>query len=201
MKVTKNDVVCDLGSGIGNFVMQAAICYGCESIGVEIMVDRHNVALTLRNEMISQASEFAKKEDFGKMDLVCGDFRDEELRQKMARATVIFVNNFGEIFSARADGNMKELLLDQYVERIFIQSKPGTRMITLYPLIFIKSLSERRDEERRDEMKEISDDTSFYDYETFTLPAPAVSWSADDIVVHMYTRVKQSREVSRSVVR
>ena len=41
-------IICDLGHGVGNLVIQAAYTIGCESRGIELVQARHEVAETLR---------------------------------------------------------------------------------------------------------------------------------------------------------
>ena len=37
-------VFCDIGHGVGNLPLQAAFTYGCESRGIEMVGDRHDIA-------------------------------------------------------------------------------------------------------------------------------------------------------------
>ena len=40
----KGKVFCDIGHGVGNLPLQAAFTYGCESRGIEMVGDRHDIA-------------------------------------------------------------------------------------------------------------------------------------------------------------
>lgn len=46
-KLEKGQVFCDIGHGIGNLPIQAALTRGCESRGIEMVGDRHAIALCL----------------------------------------------------------------------------------------------------------------------------------------------------------
>jgi tRNA A58 N-methylase Trm61 len=58
--VTKDDIVCDLGSGDGRIVITAAREYGCRAVGYEI--DRDLVALSQENVANSGLTELVKIE-------------------------------------------------------------------------------------------------------------------------------------------
>src|SRR5262249_18532882 len=55
-KVTKDDVVYDLGCGDGRIVVTAAKLYGCKAVGIE-----------LDKELVKQSKENAKKNNVGKL--------------------------------------------------------------------------------------------------------------------------------------
>jgi hypothetical protein len=188
MKLTSSDTFFDVGSGLGNLVSQAAFCYGCQATGIEIMKDRHDVAMVLLAEMKSKASSHDESVNFGDAILASGDFRETKWSDKIEDCTAIFVNNFNEIFGARAETCQKMPTLNSEIQVLFAKSKVGTRMVTLDPMCFIKSLTEARYDN-----PEISTDASFFDYKSFELPSPAVSWSNKPVTAHMYTRIEQSQ--------
>ena len=102
-KVTKNDVVYDLGSGDGRIPITAAKTYGARGVGIDIDPQR-----------IREANENAKKA--GVTDLV--EFRQEDLfRTDIKEATVVTLY----------------LLPDLNVKlrpRLWEELKPGTRIIS-----------------------------------------------------------------------
>lgn len=46
----EDDVFCDIGSGIGNFVFTSAIYFNRRALGIEIVQNRHNAAAKFLNE-------------------------------------------------------------------------------------------------------------------------------------------------------
>ncbi|KAF2718899.1 DOT1-domain-containing protein [Polychaeton citri CBS 116435] len=90
--LTDDKVFVDLGSGVGNVVLQAALQIGCESWGIESMRNPCELARL-------QAREFAARArlwnlNVGKVHLIRGDFTtNEEVRQVLKRADVVLVNN------------------------------------------------------------------------------------------------------------
>ena len=91
-------VFLDMGSGIGNVVLQVAGQTLCDCYGIEIM---ENPSILAKNQL----SEFQNRMEFyyfivrlynlpcGKIELVKGDFLDNQLIDSVIkRADVIFVN-------------------------------------------------------------------------------------------------------------
>lgn len=73
MALAREDVYCDLGSGLGRTVMQAAREHGCrKSVGVELSSTRHNAALRLLDH--ERPAAFADR-----CELVQGDIADPTL--------------------------------------------------------------------------------------------------------------------------
>jgi len=102
-KIGKDDVVYDLGSGNGGFVIEAAKKYGCRAVRLES--DRHSVKLSQRwlREAKLEKLVSIKQAD----DIFTTDFSD---------ATVIVVDLF--------PGALKRLMPK------FAQLKPGTRIVS-----------------------------------------------------------------------
>ena len=91
-KMTQDHVFVDLGSGVGNVVLQAALEVGCESWGIEQMKNPCNLA-----EL--QAKEFPGRThlwgiDVGSVHLIRGDFtNNSETSEVLQRADIVLVNN------------------------------------------------------------------------------------------------------------
>ncbi|KAJ1534182.1 Nucleosomal histone H3-Lys79 methylase, partial [Nowakowskiella sp. JEL0078] len=81
----------DMGSGIGNVVLQVASQCLCESYGIEIMEIPSLLAQRQKLEFLSRMRYYAKP--CGKIRLKQGDFlEDSEISEVLKRTDVIFVN-------------------------------------------------------------------------------------------------------------
>ncbi|KAJ6261856.1 Histone-lysine N-methyltransferase [Drechslerella dactyloides] len=118
-----SSVFVDLGSGVGNAVLHAALEFGCESWGVEMM----NRAARLAD---AQAKEFRSRTrlwgiNTGTVTLKHASFFDcPEIDETMKRADVLLVNNFA--FQAKTN--------DRLVLK-FLDLKDGTKIISLKPFV------------------------------------------------------------------
>jgi H3 lysine-79-specific histone-lysine N-methyltransferase len=83
----------DLGSGIGNVVIQAALVSGCSSYGIEIVDVTNTVAQDVSKVFLERCRLWGL--EAGPHALYHGDFRDHEtVRKHIANADVILANNF-----------------------------------------------------------------------------------------------------------
>jgi hypothetical protein len=87
------DTLYDIGSGIGNVVVQIAARTGCKAIGVEVRADLHDIAINLSEHVQNRLAEAGKS--CGDITLVKGDATAEsgEVVQFIAESTIIFMNN------------------------------------------------------------------------------------------------------------
>ncbi|KAI9552879.1 hypothetical protein GHT06_020763 [Daphnia sinensis] len=118
INMTEDDTFIDLGSGVGQIVLQVAASTSCKMVwGIE------------RSEW---PSRFAKNMDFhfrrlmrwwgkfyGEYQLIKGDFLDQRHSEKIYSATVVFVNNFA--FGPDLDHQLKERFADL---------RDGTRIVS-----------------------------------------------------------------------
>ncbi|XP_058455002.1 histone-lysine N-methyltransferase, H3 lysine-79 specific [Malaya genurostris] len=108
-KITGDDVFVDLGSGVGQVVLQMAastpvkICYGIEKADVP---SRYAEGMTSTFKLWMRW--FGKK--YGDYELIKGDFLADEHREKITSATIVFVNNFA--FGPNVDHQLKERFAD-----------------------------------------------------------------------------------------
>lgn len=117
--MTDKDVFIDLGSGVGNCVLQAAIEVGCHSIGCEIMTRAAELAAHQKEELEARTRRYGLK--LGKIELEQGDFVDNKnIQSLIGHANVILVNNYA--FSAE----LNESLLN-----MFLDLRDGTRVVSL----------------------------------------------------------------------
>ncbi|KAJ4290612.1 Nucleosomal histone H3-Lys79 methylase [Kalmusia sp. IMI 367209] len=117
--LNSGSVFVDLGSGVGNVVLQSALQTGAESHGIEIM-DR---AAAYAN---NQASELRARSklwniSLGSITLLHGDFLESpETDAALRRADVVLVNN--KVFPQKLNGK----LLDK-----FLDLKDGCKVVSL----------------------------------------------------------------------
>lgn len=87
----------DLGSGVGNVVLQAALQSGCTAFGVELMEKPAEMACEQRAQMMMRAEMWGVR--MGDVELEHANMLESSrVNELMARADVVLVNNkvFGE---------------------------------------------------------------------------------------------------------
>ncbi|CAM9127947.1 unnamed protein product [Chrysoparadoxa australica] len=101
----------DIGSGIGQVVMQVAALTGAKCTGIEVAPKRHDAACELLDQVIATAeqqtdmrvAELSKLRD--RVDLIKADFTKQE--DVIKSADVIFFNNFAGWFSQKENDRTK----------------------------------------------------------------------------------------------
>lgn len=114
-----DQVFVDLGSGVGNVVLQAALEIGCESWGCEMMRNPCELARLQASEFSSRARLWALR--VGEIHLLQDDFlANEQIANVLRRADVVLINNqaFGPALNSR--------LVDR-----FLDLKDGCRIVSL----------------------------------------------------------------------
>lgn len=118
-KMTSDQVFVDLGSGVGNVALQAALEIGCESWGCEVMENACNLAEEQKKEFDARCMLWGIKP--GKVHLERGDFRkNNRVHDALKRADVVLVNN--KAFTSQ---------LNDDLVRMFLDLKPGCKVISL----------------------------------------------------------------------
>lgn len=118
-KLTSDQIFIDLGSGVGNVVLQAALEIGCDSWGCEIMPNPCDLADRQADEFRARCKLWGIAP--GKVHLIQGNFlTDEEVAKVLTRADAILVNN-----QAFTPGLNDDLVLK------FLDLKEGARLISL----------------------------------------------------------------------
>ena len=82
----------DLGAGVGNVVLQAALQSGCSSTGVEIMPKAAEISRSQHAQLEARLRYWGLS--MGEVELIEGDFRVVNLSKQLAKADVVLVNNF-----------------------------------------------------------------------------------------------------------
>lgn len=122
-KLNARHTFIDLGSGVGNVVLQAALEIGCESYGIEIMTNPSILAAL-------QAQEFAARTrlwglNAGRVHLLEGDMTEHcDVPAILQRADIVLVNN--QAFTPQLNDKLCTLFLDL---------KPGAQVVSLKPFV------------------------------------------------------------------
>lgn len=113
----------DLGSGVGNVVLQAALEVGCESWGIEMMPNPAQLGELQEKEFPERARLWGI--NAGKVKLLHGDFTDSsEISKVLKRADVVLVNN--QAFTPA----LNDILLT-----MFLDLKDGCQIVSLKPFV------------------------------------------------------------------
>lgn len=107
--ITSEDIFVDLGSGVGQVVLQMAAATPCKiCLGVEKAEVPSKYAEGMNINFRKWMGWYGKH--FGNYQLIKGDFLTEEHREKIVSATIVFVNNFA--FGPTVDHMLKERFAD-----------------------------------------------------------------------------------------
>lgn len=154
-KMAANQVFVDLGSGVGNVVLQAALEIGCESWGCEMMENACNLAEAQEEEFHARCILWGLQP--GKVQLERGDFRkNSRIHKALQRADVVLVNN--KAFTPA---------LNDDLVRMFLDLKKGCKVISLKSFVANSKSSHN-----------INDvGSTILDVEEHTYPEGYVSWT------------------------
>lgn len=118
-KLTSDSVFIDLGSGVGNCTLQAALEIGCESWGCEVMKTASKLASQQQHELEERVKLYGL--NIGEIHLRSASFvHNDEIQKAVSRADVVLVNNYA------FDGKLNSHLID-----MFLDLKDGCRIISL----------------------------------------------------------------------
>ena len=108
-KMKSDQVFVDLGSGVGNCVLQAALEIGCESWGCEMMENACELAELQEHEFTARCRLWGLS--VGDIHLERGDFLgNPNIIKVLQRADVILVNN--QAFTPKLNEDLTNLFLD-----------------------------------------------------------------------------------------
>jgi len=120
--LTANDVFYDLGSGVGQVVLQVAAQVGCEARGIELQTIPAGYAPSLQREFAAMASKW--RPTSLNVQLMQGSFLEGAAAEGLGDGDVLFCNNYA------FDALLNSLLLRQ-IEAV---AKSGAIVITYKPL-------------------------------------------------------------------
>ncbi|KAK7202534.1 histone methylation protein DOT1-domain-containing protein [Myxozyma melibiosi] len=119
LEMDSGSVFVDLGSGVGNCVLQAALELGCRAYGCEMMPRASALATRQENELKERLKLWGVEP--GETTLLAGDFvTNEEIGGALENATVLLVNNYA--FDAELNNSLVNMFLDL---------KDGTKIVSL----------------------------------------------------------------------
>jgi hypothetical protein len=207
LELTKTDIFVDIGHGIGSTCLHAAYTCGCESRGIEVVYDRHVVAVAFELELEERRNvhleAYDRKTTVGDVHFRHGPLQVPEHRDFLTgdgaggKITKAFCNNFNGVFAEKSCKASRKYHLDNYVAGLFALMAPGSILVTLHPLDLGPSRNDANDQRRRHGLCE-SRNASFYNEEKVLLGEArrTVSWSENGgnknaIYVYKYTRLEQ----------
>ncbi|TAQ85099.1 hypothetical protein B7494_g6578 [Chlorociboria aeruginascens] len=118
-KLKSDQVFVDLGSGVGNVVLQAALEIGCESWGCEMMENACTLADAQKKEFDARCRLWGIKA--GTVCLERGDFlENQDVKAALRKADVILVNN--QAFTS---------ILNRKLIDLFLDTKDGCKIVSL----------------------------------------------------------------------
>lgn len=127
-----NQVFVDLGSGVGNVVLQAALEIGCESWGCEFMPNACKLADLQKKEFEARCRLWGLAK--GDIHLQKGDFlKNEATRRALQKADVVLVNN--QAFTSKLNEDLTNLFLDL---------KDGAKVVSLKSFAPVGSQNQSR---------------------------------------------------------
>ncbi|XP_049585226.1 histone-lysine N-methyltransferase, H3 lysine-79 specific isoform X1 [Syngnathus scovelli] len=121
MEMMEEDTFVDLGSGVGQVVLQVAAATNCKHYyGVEKADIPATYAESMDKEFKKWMKWYGKKH--GEYTLERGDFLSEEWKERIATTSIIFVNNFA--FGPEVDHQLKERFANMKEGGKIVSSKP-----------------------------------------------------------------------------
>ena len=169
-KMNHEMVFVDLGSGVGNVVLQAALEVGCESWGIEMMRNPCDLADLQAKEFPGRARLWGI--NCGSVNLIRGDFTNStDISAVLRRADIVLVNN--QAFTPALNDKLRDMFLDL---------KDGCKVVSLKPFV---------PEGHRISMRNISDVGNLFVQQRYDYFSRSVSWT--DQHGHWYIATKDPR--------
>ncbi|EAU93345.2 histone-lysine N-methyltransferase [Coprinopsis cinerea okayama7 len=191
LKITnlnENSLFLDLGSGVGNVVVQASLQTGCRSFGIELMPEPARVAEDVVEQMRIRARMWGLR--MGEVELEKGDMlKSKRVDELMPQADVVLVDN--KVF---------EESLNEALKPKFLDLKEGAIVVSLAP--FVSSLNARVTE------RNVDDITAIFDVTEREYSSGSVSWgnSGGSYYIHRvdrtgYAKIREQFENARAQMR
>ncbi|KAF2113045.1 S-adenosyl-L-methionine-dependent methyltransferase [Lophiotrema nucula] len=166
--LNSSSVFIDLGSGVGNVVLQSALQTGAESWGIEIMPKPAEFAEDQAEELKRRAKLW--NISLGPIHLREGDFRESaEIDAVLPRADVILVNN--KVFTADLNNQLLEKFLDL---------KNGAKVVSLASFGGVGKQGSRNEQSI----------ANLFDEERYESGTNSVSWAGESVEYYIATKVR-----------
>ncbi|KAJ3514934.1 hypothetical protein NLJ89_g2077 [Agrocybe chaxingu] len=154
--LNEDSLFLDLGSGVGNVVVQASLQTGCTSYGIELMQHPARVANDMVEQMKIRARMWGVR--VGEMELEQGDMlKSRRTDELIAKADVVLVDN--KVF---------EESLNEALRPKFLDLKEGAKLVSLSP--FVSSINARFTK------RNVDDISAIFDVEEHPYYSGDVSW-------------------------
>ncbi|KAA1475413.1 DOT1-domain-containing protein [Dentipellis sp. KUC8613] len=159
-RLRPGSLLVDLGSGVGNIVLQAALQSGCDAFGVEVMPAPASIAREQLEQMRMRARMWGVA--MGKVELEEGDMLESKrVSELMSKADVVLINN--KVFSES---------LNEAIRPKFLDLKEGALVVSLKPFVAGSALNARLTE------RNIDDISAIFDVSEQPYHSGAVSWGS-----------------------
>ncbi|KAF2468979.1 DOT1-domain-containing protein [Lindgomyces ingoldianus] len=167
-RLNSSSVFVDLGSGVGNVVLQSALQTGAESWGIEVLPTPASFANEQADELRARAKLW--NISLGSIHLLQGDFRKpSDIDAILGRADVVLVNN--KVFPQQLNG----VLLDK-----FLDLKMGCKVVSL------ASFGGGGKQGLRNEQSI----ANLFDEEKFDSGTNSVSWAGESVEYFIATKAR-----------
>ncbi|THV06753.1 DOT1-domain-containing protein [Dendrothele bispora CBS 962.96] len=184
-KLNENSLFIDLGSGVGNIVVQASLQTGCKSYGIEVNQHPARVAERMMDQFRIRCRMWGVR--VGEMEVEKGDMlKNSRVDELMREADVVLVDN--KVFEAS---------LNEALRPKFLDLKEGAYVVSLKP--FVSSVNARVTE------RNVDDISAIFDVQERPYYPGAVSWGngGGSYYVHRvdrkgYADIRERFENSRS---
>ncbi|KAJ7836327.1 DOT1-domain-containing protein [Mycena olivaceomarginata] len=176
-KLNEDSLFLDLGSGVGNVVVQASLQTGCRSYGIELNPKPAKVARDMAANFRVRCRMWGVK--VGEVELEEGDMlRSTRVNELIAQADVVLVDN--KVF---------EQSLNEQLRPKFLDLKEGAYVVSLAP--FVPSLNARVTE------RNVDDISAIFDVTERSYHSGSVSWGNSGGRI-ISTAIRERFENSRS---
>ena len=184
LKLTEDDLFYDIGSGIGNVVLQLAAQVGCEAYGIEIRPELGEIARNMHDGLL----KYMEKQNDCKVSVNARFFTGNALSDDFdySDASVILVNNWC------FDAVLEQKLFEKFEKTL----KEGTRIICLkdvFPRFRPNSLRSKSHPGQRFR----------YPWKKFLSCDNAISWDSKSVYCYVYEiiDVKNSLSQANSIIK
>lgn len=202
LELQATDTFLDIGHGIGNIVLMAGYLFQCESRGIEVVRDRHQVAVKFERALEVARLNLEREQNanfnLGTISMQAGRLENPSNFDFLTKPSgeegkmKVFCNNFGAVFSDKSAKASHKYFLDDYIAGLFAIMPEGSIIITFSRLTFPAARSQIL------KQRQGAEETGFYELQEINLGPvkDAVSWASGsnvrDLIAYKYTRVGPS---------